>query len=160
MNLQNKSFDEIYDIRAIRIITDEVKDCYGILGVIHTLWSPIASRFKDYIAVPKSNLYRSLHTTVIGPGGYPMEVQIRTREMHITNEMGIAAHWLYKDNPAPSKKDYKDLSLLQNINKLYSDSRNTREFMKGLKMDLPRSRTPPSPRSGPARSDRCTPGSW
>lgn len=136
MQQQNKTFDDIYDIRAVRIITSEVKDCYGILGVIHTLWSPIASRFKDYIAVPKSNLYRSLHTTVIGPGGFPLEVQIRTHEMHITNEMGIAAHWLYKEHPTPSRKDYKDLSLLQNINKIYADSQDTREFMKGLKMDL------------------------
>lgn len=133
----NKPFEEIFDIRAIRIITAEVKDCYGILGVIHTLWSPITARFKDYIAVPKSNMYQSLHTTVIGPDGLPMEFQIRTWEMHAIAEMGIAAHWLYKEPGID--KEYRNIALLQNINKLYSqqmDSRDNREFMKELKMDL------------------------
>jgi len=136
MNIQGKTFEEIYDIRAIRIIVNEVRDCYAILGVIHTQWTPIANRFKDYIAVPKSNMYQSIHTTVIGPDGFPLEVQIRTKKMHSTAEMGIAAHWIYKDMSGPSKKDFKDLTLLQNINRIYSDSNNTREFMKGLKMDL------------------------
>ena len=136
MQLKKLPFDDIYDIRAIRIITKEIKDCYGVLGVIHTLWSPVTGRFKDYIAVPKSNMYQSLHTTVIGPDGMPLEVQIRTDDMHETAEVGIAAHWEYKENLLPLNIDYKDLTLLQNINKLYSDSDNTREFMKGLKMDL------------------------
>jgi len=136
MKIQEKSFDEIYDIRAIRVITEEVKDCYAVLGVIHTLWSPVQGRFKDYIAVPKSNMYQSLHTTVIGPEGHPLEVQIRTREMHETAQMGVAAHWVYKEDKKDPKKDYKDLTLLRNINKLYSEGGNTREFMQDLKMDL------------------------
>jgi len=117
MNEQVKSFDDIYDIRAIRIITKEIKDCYGILGVIHTIWSPIASRFKDYIAVPKTNMYQSLHTTVIGPEGFPIEVQIRTEQMHAIAEMGIASHWIYKENKDISKRNYKNLSLLKDIRK-------------------------------------------
>ncbi len=139
MMLQNKSFEDIFDIRAIRIITDEVKDCYGILGIIHTLWSPITSRFKDYIAVPKSNMYQSLHTTVIGPDGAPMEFQIRTWEMHAIAEMGIAAHWLYKEGRTHPEREYRNFALLQNFNKLQSeiqDTHDTREFMKELKMDL------------------------
>ncbi len=132
---QNKTFDDIYDIRAIRIITGEIKDCYGILGIIHTLWSPITARFKDYIAVPKSNMYQSLHTTVIGPEGFPMEVQIRTEEMHATAEMGIAAHWMYKEKKS-LKKDYKNLKLLNDIKEWQKDLKDTREFMKSLKMDL------------------------
>ncbi len=132
---QNKSFDDIYDIRAIRIITGEIKDCYGILGIIHTLWSPITSRFKDYIAVPKSNMYQSLHTTVIGPEGFPMEAQIRTEEMHATAEMGIAAHWMYKEKKT-LKKEYKNLKLLNDIKEWQKDLKDSREFMKSLKMDL------------------------
>ncbi len=131
---QNKSFDEIYDIRGIRVITKEVKDCYAVLGVIHTIWSPVASRFKDYIAVPKSNMYQSLHTTVIGPGGFPLEIQIRTEEMHATAEMGIAAHWIYKEKAL--KKDYKNLKLLQDIYEWQSNLKDSKEFMKSLKMDL------------------------
>ena len=134
---QNKSFDEIYDIRAIRVIVKEITDCYGALGVIHTHWSPIAARFKDYIAVPKSNMYQSLHTTVIGPNGFPLEIQIRTEEMHNTAEMGIAAHWVYKEeeNTKISKK-YKDYKLLQDIYEWQSNLKDTKEFMKSLKMDL------------------------
>jgi guanosine-3',5'-bis(diphosphate) 3'-pyrophosphohydrolase len=136
MNYQGKSFNDIFDIRAIRIITDEIKDCYGILGVIHTLWSPITARFKDYIAVPKSNLYQSLHTTVMGPDGHPLEIQIRTREMHVIGEMGIAAHWIYKENPSHIGKDYRNLPLLKNIDAWDYEARDTKEFMKELKMDL------------------------
>ncbi len=136
MKLNNKDFDEIYDLRAIRIITHEVRDCYAVLGVIHTLWTPLAGRFKDYIAVPKTNMYQSLHTTVIGPEGHPLEVQIRTREMHETAIMGIASHWLYKENRKPSAGDYRDLEFFRNINKLYESSNDSREFLNDLKMDL------------------------
>jgi GTP pyrophosphokinase len=139
MMFQNKPFEEIFDIRAIRIVTEEVKDCYGILGIIHTLWSPITSRFKDYIAVPKSNMYQSLHTTVIGPDGAPMEFQIRTWEMHAIAEMGIAAHWLYKEGRTHPEREYRNFLLLQNINKMQSEMQevgDTREFMKELKMNL------------------------
>ncbi len=132
MELRKKSFDDIFDIRAIRITTDTVKDCYGILGIIHTLWSPITARFKDYIAVPKSNMYQSLHTTVIGPDGHPLEIQIRTKEMHATSQNGIAAHWLYKEKSS----ELPSLSLIKNIQKRHLDTDDPKEFMKQLKMDL------------------------
>lgn len=133
---QEKSFEEIYDIRAVRIITEEIRDCYGVLGVVHTLWSPIIKRFKDYIAVPKSNMYQSLHTTVIGPDGHRLEVQIRTEKMHATAEMGIAAHWLYKEDPSVIRKDSRNLTFLKDITEWQTDVQDTREFMKSLKMDL------------------------
>ncbi|MDR3238116.1 MAG: bifunctional (p)ppGpp synthetase/guanosine-3',5'-bis(diphosphate) 3'-pyrophosphohydrolase [Spirochaetia bacterium] len=136
MKMQDKTFDEIYDIQGIRIIADEVKDCYAVLGVIHTLWAPIEGRFKDYIAVPKSNMYQSLHTTVIGPEGHPLEVQIRTREMHETAQMGIAAHWLYKENKTAKNESYKDLAILNDINKLFDEANTSVQFMKDLKMNL------------------------
>ncbi len=136
MKFQNKDFDSIYDIRAVRIITRDIKDCYAVLGVVHSLWSPITSRFKDYIAVPKSNMYQSLHTTVIGPDGHRLEVQIRTQDMHATAEMGIAAHWLYKEKNLSIGKNYKELTILENINKQFDNTTDIREFMRDLKMDL------------------------
>lgn len=136
MKMQNKTFDEIYDIRGIRVITEEVQDCYAALGVVHSLWSPVAGRFKDYIAVPKSNMYQSLHTTVIGPEGHPLEVQIRTRDMHETAQVGIAAHWLYKENKADKTENYKDIAILNDINKLFNESGSSLQFLKDLKMNL------------------------
>ncbi len=138
MITQNKSIRDIYDIRAIRIITEEVKDCYSILGIVHHLWSPVPARFKDYIAVPKSNGYQSLHTTVVGPGNHFLEVQIRTNEMDIKAEIGIAAHWSYKENSKDrlSNTIQAQLEKLIDIEKWRSDLKNTREFINELKKDL------------------------
>ncbi len=136
MQISDKPFEDIYDIRGIRIITNELRDCYAVLGIVHSVWSPVEGRFKDYIAVPKSNMYQSLHTTVIGPEGYPLEVQIRTSEMDATAEMGIAAHWIYKEGKKFLNKDYKNLSILKNLSNIDDDSINTRDFVSTVKMDL------------------------
>jgi len=134
---QGKDIDEIYDKIAIRVVVDDVRDCYGVLGIIHTMWKPLPGRFKDYIATPKPNLYQSLHTTLIGKGGEPFEVQIRTWEMHRTAEYGIAAHWRYKEgvNPKDKKLDEK-LSWLRQILEWQQEVKDTSEFMESLKIDL------------------------
>ena len=113
MVVKGKEFDEVFDLVGVRVVVDSVKDCYGALGTIHAVWRPVTGRFKDYIAMPKFNLYQSLHTTVVGPKGKPVEVQIRTREMHRRAEYGIAAHYSYKDHPGHGRAD--DLAWLQRM---------------------------------------------
>lgn len=136
MQEQHKELNEIYDLLAVRVLVDSVKDCYGALGMIHSLWKPIPGRFKDYIAMPKSNMYQSLHTTVIGPQGEPLEIQIRTLEMHRTSEYGIAAHWRYKDGNASDADFEQKLSWLRQLLEWQNDMGDAREFMETLKIDL------------------------
>ncbi len=125
------SFEELHDLIGIRIITEDISDCYGALGVVHTLWPPVHGRFKDYIATPKFNLYQSLHTTVVGPAGKPLEVQIRTRDMHARAERGVAAHWGYKEGAAPG-----DLAWMADIHFLRDTFEDPEDFLAGLKIDL------------------------
>lgn len=136
---QNKTFDQILDLFAVRIIVDSVKDCYAALGMIHDKYKPIQGRFKDYIAMPKPNMYQSLHTTLIGPHGQPFEIQIRTKDMHRTAEFGIAAHWKYKENPngkMTQDTEEEKLSWLRQILEWQRDMSDNREFMSLLKSDL------------------------
>ena len=136
---QDKTLDEIYDLFAVRIIVDTVKDCYAALGIIHEMYKPIPGRFKDYIAMPKQNMYQSLHTTLIGPNGQPFEIQIRTFDMHRTAEYGIAAHWKYKEDPnAKNVEDSEEAKLtwLRQILEWQTDMSDNKEFMSLLKNDL------------------------
>jgi len=145
MVTKEKTFSEIFDLRAVRIIANEIKDCYGVLGIVHTLWTPIPGRFKDYIATPKTNLYQSLHTTVFGPDGRPMEVQIRTKEMNAIAENGIAAHWAYKESANLSKVSAAMQPGLENafrmkwleVLKSWQDPNlDSKEFLEELQYDL------------------------
>ncbi|HJA81603.1 MAG TPA: bifunctional (p)ppGpp synthetase/guanosine-3',5'-bis(diphosphate) 3'-pyrophosphohydrolase [Candidatus Mediterraneibacter intestinipullorum] len=136
---QNKTLDEVYDLFAVRIIVDSVKDCYAALGVIHEMYTPIPGRFKDYIAMPKPNMYQSLHTTLMGPSGQPFEIQIRTEEMHKTAEYGIAAHWKYKEGSDAAKSmesQEAKLNWLRQILEWQRDMSDNREFLSLLKGDL------------------------
>ena len=137
---QDKTLDQIYDLFAVRIIVDTVKDCYAALGVIHEMYTPVPGRFKDYIAMPKPNMYQSLHTTLIGPNGQPFEIQIRTFEMHRTAEYGIAAHWKYKEasdgKKPPAQQEEEKLSWLRQILEWQRDMSDNREFLSLLKSDL------------------------
>jgi guanosine-3',5'-bis(diphosphate) 3'-pyrophosphohydrolase len=141
MTKKGREFNEIYDLTAMRVIVDSVKDCYGAVGVIHSLWKPLPGRFKDFIAMPKFNMYQSLHTTVIGPEGRPLEIQIRTREMHDMAEFGVAAHWIYKagkaskKTPAAASGDEK-LKWLRSMLDWQQELQDPREFMENLKVDL------------------------
>lgn len=136
----HRPLEEIYDLLALRIIVERVEDCYSILGLIHSIWVPMKDRIKDYIAVPKSNNYRSLHTTVFGPGDHPLEIQIRTHEMHHVNEMGIAAHWAYKEGKTPPSKDtalFKEIyPWIRAILDWHAETRDAKEYVDNLKVDL------------------------
>src|SRR5690348_17508055 len=139
MTKKGREFNEIYDLTAMRVIVGSVKDCYGAVGVIHSLWKPLPGRFKDFIAMPKANMYQSLHTTVIGPEGRPLEIQIRTREMHDLAEFGIAAHWMYKEVPGSDgrKQDPEGkLKWLRSLLDWQQDMADPKEFMETLRVDL------------------------
>jgi GTP diphosphokinase / guanosine-3',5'-bis(diphosphate) 3'-diphosphatase len=133
MVIRGKDFEEIYDLVGIRIQVESMKDCYAALGAVHALWKPVPGRFKDYVAMPKSNMYQSLHTTVVGPEGRPIEIQIRTRDMHRTAQFGIAAHWRYKEG---KQKEDADLAWLGQMMEWLKDMADPREFMEGLRIDL------------------------
>ncbi len=135
MTKQQKNFEDIYDLMAIRILTSSVKECYEVLGMIHTLWKPLPGRFKDYIAMPKNNMYQSLHTTLMGPDAQPIEVQIRTYDMHRTAEEGIAAHWIYKEGRVAEKEDQK-FAWMRQLLDLQQDIKDTTEFAEAMKVDL------------------------
>ncbi|MDR1495804.1 MAG: bifunctional (p)ppGpp synthetase/guanosine-3',5'-bis(diphosphate) 3'-pyrophosphohydrolase [Clostridiales Family XIII bacterium] len=135
MKYQHKSLEEIFDLTAVRVIVDSVKDCYSVLGTVHTLWKPIPGRFKDYVAMPKPNRYQSIHTTVIGEKGQPFEIQIRTKAMHRIAEYGIAAHWKYKEGVSGDQEEVK-LAWLRQTLEWNKDMNDPREFMETLRVDL------------------------
>ena len=136
MRSRGRPFDEIYDLMAVRIIVESVRECYHTLGLVHTLYHPIPERFKDYIATPKSNMYQSLHTTVVGPRGLPVEVQIRTREMHHTAEIGIAAHWRYKSGESDAADLEQRMDWLRQVLDWQRDATDPVEFLEDLKIEL------------------------
>jgi GTP diphosphokinase / guanosine-3',5'-bis(diphosphate) 3'-diphosphatase len=136
MHEGGREFDEIYDLTAVRVITDTVRDCYGALGVIHSLWKPVPGRFKDFVAMPKVNMYQSLHTTVIGPKGDPVEIQIRTQEMHRVAEEGIAAHWLYKEKKTGRDKVDDAFTWLRQLMESQKEMKDPKEFLDTVRLDL------------------------
>lgn len=136
MKKQDKTFEEIYDLLGMRIIVSSIKECYAVLGIVHQLWKPIPGKFKDYIAMPKANMYQSIHSTVVGPGGKVFEVQIRTEEMHRTAEYGIAAHWQYKEGGGKTDKFEQKLTWLRMLMEWQQDLKDPKEFMDTLKDDF------------------------
>jgi len=136
MSEKGKDFNEIYDLIALRVIVESVKDCYGALGTVHSIWKPVPGRFKDYVAMPKFNMYQSLHTTVIGPAGRPLEIQIRNEDMHRTAEYGIAAHWRYKEGSRGDESFDERLAWLRQMLEWQTELKDPREFMEALKIDL------------------------
>jgi GTP pyrophosphokinase len=136
MKEQNIDFDQVYDITAFRIIVNSIKECYDVLGIIHSLWKPIPGKFKDYIGLPKENMYQSLHTTAIGPYGERIEIQIRTHEMHKIAEEGIAAHWKYKEGKVVEEAEDKRFTWLRQLLEWQRDLKDDREFIESVKVDL------------------------
>ena len=136
MRQQQLSVDQVYDLIAFRVIVDSIKDCYSVLGLVHSMWKPVPGKFKDYISMPKANMYRSLHTTVIGPEGERIEIQIRTDEMHQLAEYGVAAHWKYKESGKLKEKDAERFTWLRRILDWQEELKDPREFMASLRFDL------------------------
>ncbi|MCB1316365.1 MAG: bifunctional (p)ppGpp synthetase/guanosine-3',5'-bis(diphosphate) 3'-pyrophosphohydrolase, partial [Leptospiraceae bacterium] len=136
MRKQDKQLQQIFDLRGVRIIVNEIRDCYGVLGIVHTLWPPIQGRFKDYIAMPKSNGYQSLHTSVVGPDGRPLEIQIRTHAMDEVAEYGVAAHWIYKSEHGGKGINTQTVSWLKRLSNLTDANQDTNEFIEDLRQEL------------------------